>query len=251
MFDRRLTDLSVSEFLQAVTLAAQPGPAGGSVAALSGAASAALLVLVCDVFEGHRPDVLTQSRQKAAELQQKLLGLVDDDAAAFRGFLDTERGSAEREAGGSRVAQIPLDIGRACLEAAQLVRNIEPHVAGSMRLDVATANNWHRRRRAAPLTSRRTISAWLSIQFNGARLHPLFRVCGHVAREPRPRGPRAARSQVAGRNRRRRSVPELGTGSTREQTCGHCLSLAASDHCPVAGLAEGPQTGASDTARTG
>jgi formiminotetrahydrofolate cyclodeaminase len=141
MFDRQLTDLSVSEFLQAVASAAQPVPAGGSVAALSGAACAALLVLVCDVFERHRPDVLTQSRRKAAELQQKLLGLVDDDAAAFRGFLDTERGSAEREAGGSRVAQIPLDIGRACLEISQLVRSVEPHVAGSMRLDVATANN--------------------------------------------------------------------------------------------------------------
>ena len=59
MFDRHLTDLSVSEFLQAVASAAQPVPAGGSVAALSGAACAALLVLVCDVFERHRPDVLT------------------------------------------------------------------------------------------------------------------------------------------------------------------------------------------------
>jgi formiminotetrahydrofolate cyclodeaminase len=133
MFDRHLTDLSVSEFLQAVASAAQPVPAGGSVAALSGAASAALLVLDCDVFE--RPDVLTQSRQKAAELQQKLLALVDDDAAAFRAFLDTERGSPERQAGGSRVAQIPLDIGRACLEISQVVRSIEPHVAGSMRLE--------------------------------------------------------------------------------------------------------------------
>jgi hypothetical protein len=73
-----------------------------------------LLVLVCDVLERHRPDVLTQLRKKAEELQPKLLALVDDDAAAFRAFLDTERGSAERRAGGSRVAQIPLDIGRAC-----------------------------------------------------------------------------------------------------------------------------------------
>jgi hypothetical protein len=71
MFERHLTDLSVSEFLQAIASAAQPVPAGGSGAALSGAASAALLVLVCDVLERHGPDVLTQPRQKAAELQQK------------------------------------------------------------------------------------------------------------------------------------------------------------------------------------
>jgi glutamate formiminotransferase/formiminotetrahydrofolate cyclodeaminase len=140
MFDHRLTDLSVSEFLQAVASAAQPVPAGGSVAALSGAAGAALLVLVCDVLERHHPDAVTGPREKAAGLQQRLLGLVDDDAAAFRGFLDAERGSPERRASGSRVAQIPLDIGRACLEISQLVRTIEPHVAGSMRLDIATAN---------------------------------------------------------------------------------------------------------------
>jgi formiminotetrahydrofolate cyclodeaminase len=91
MFDRRLTDRSVSEFLQAVASAEQPVLAGGSVAALSGAAGAALLVLACDVLERHAPDVLTQPRQKAADLQQKLLGLVDDDAAAFRAFLDTKR----------------------------------------------------------------------------------------------------------------------------------------------------------------
>jgi glutamate formiminotransferase/formiminotetrahydrofolate cyclodeaminase len=141
MTDRRLTDLSLSEFLQAVASAAQPVPAGGSVAALTGAVGAALLVLVCDVLERHHPDALTEPRQKAAHLQQRLLGLVDDDAVAFRGFLDTERGSPERQASGRQVAQIPLDIGRACLETCQLVPSIEPHVTGSMRLDVATANN--------------------------------------------------------------------------------------------------------------
>jgi formiminotetrahydrofolate cyclodeaminase len=57
-----LTDLSVSEFLQAVAAAAQPIPAGGSVAALTGVASAALLVLVCDALERHNPAGLTAPR---------------------------------------------------------------------------------------------------------------------------------------------------------------------------------------------
>lgn len=45
MVDRQLTELSVSEFLEAVASAEQPVPPGGSVAAL-GAASAALIMLV-------------------------------------------------------------------------------------------------------------------------------------------------------------------------------------------------------------
>jgi formiminotetrahydrofolate cyclodeaminase len=55
MNERHLTDLSVAEFVRAVASPTQPVPAGGSVAALTGAVSAALLVLVCEVVERRKP----------------------------------------------------------------------------------------------------------------------------------------------------------------------------------------------------
>jgi hypothetical protein len=100
---------------------------------------------------------------------------VDDDAAAFRAFLDAKHGSAERQASATRVAQIPLEIGRACLETCQLVRTIEPHVAGSLRLDVATANYMAQ------------AAARLPIQFNDARSRPRFWIYVQPKPEPRPR----------------------------------------------------------------
>jgi hypothetical protein len=46
-----------------------------------------LLVLACDVLEPHNPAAPTEPRKRAAELQQLLLALVNDEAAAFRAFL--------------------------------------------------------------------------------------------------------------------------------------------------------------------
>jgi methenyltetrahydrofolate cyclohydrolase len=136
---RRLVDLSVADFVAAVGSAHEPVPAGGSVAALTGASSAALLALVCDVLERHTPGVLAQPRQAARGLQQQLLVLVDEDAAAFRAFLDAERGSRAREAAGARVAAVPLHISRACQEVVELEQSIAPHVRGAMHLDVSAA----------------------------------------------------------------------------------------------------------------
>jgi hypothetical protein len=96
--------------------------------------------------------VLTETRQRAAELQQRLLARVNDDAAAFRAFLDARRGASGRQASGARSAQIPLDIGRACCESAQHVGSFELHVSGSMRLDVATARNLAHSAARSPLT---------------------------------------------------------------------------------------------------
>ena len=72
-----LIDLTVRDFVAAVASADEPVPAGGSVAALTGASSAALLALVCDVLERHTPGVLIQERERARALHQELLDLVD------------------------------------------------------------------------------------------------------------------------------------------------------------------------------
>lgn len=138
---RLLVDLTVRDFVAAVASADEPVPAGASVAALTGASSAALLALVCDVLERHTPGVLVQERERARLLQQVLLDLVDADARAFRAFLDTKRGSRERGEAGAGAVQVPIQIGRACLEVVGLVGAIEPHVRGAMHLDVGAARN--------------------------------------------------------------------------------------------------------------
>ena len=74
----RLIDLSIAAFVDAVSSTQKPVPAGGSVSALTGSSSAALLVLVCDVLEEHSPGVLKEVRELARALQQQLLQLVDD-----------------------------------------------------------------------------------------------------------------------------------------------------------------------------
>jgi methenyltetrahydrofolate cyclohydrolase len=134
-----LVDLSVRDFVSAVASADEPVPAGGSVAALTGAASAALLALVCDVLEGHSPGVLAEPLQTARRLQRELLQLVDEDAAAFRAFLDAPRGSDARRMASAEVASAPLRIGRTCVQVVDLVRHVEPRVRGAMHLDVGAA----------------------------------------------------------------------------------------------------------------
>jgi methenyltetrahydrofolate cyclohydrolase len=139
MHSARLVELPVRDFVDAVGSADQPVPAGGSVAALTGAASAALLALVCEVLERKTPGVLAETLQSARSLQHQLLDLVDQDAAAFRAFLDAGRGTTARRAAAGSVARIPLQIGRASVEVLELARTLEEPVAGPMRLDVSAA----------------------------------------------------------------------------------------------------------------
>lgn len=82
-----LTDLTVSEFLEK-TASAEPAPGGGSVSALCAAASCALIQMVagltvgkkdCLAAEEEMQEMLPAMEQKRAEL----LGMIDEDAAAF------------------------------------------------------------------------------------------------------------------------------------------------------------------------
>ena len=136
--DRKLVDLSVREFVVAVGSADHPCRRG-SVAALTGASSAALLALVCEVLERKTPGALSAPLVTARALERRLLDLVDEDAFAFRAFLAAERGSSARHTASANVAGIPLEIGRTCLAVHVLVNTVEPHVRGAMYLDVGAA----------------------------------------------------------------------------------------------------------------
>jgi formiminotetrahydrofolate cyclodeaminase len=139
-----LVNLSVAEFVAAVASASEPVPAGGSVAALSGAASAALLVLVCSVLEQHHPGAVAAQQTRARELQRRLLELVDSDAEAFRAFLAAERGSSARREATTRVAEAPLAIARGCGEVVGLAQGLDPDISGATRLDLGAASHMAR-----------------------------------------------------------------------------------------------------------
>ena len=120
-----LASLSLGEFLAKVASTAEPVPAGGSVAAFTGAASAALLMLACGVLQRHHTKGITQVQERAAELQQRLLDLVDEDAQAFQAFLEMKRSGRDTGAVVTRTSHTPLVIGSACADVVDLSRHIE------------------------------------------------------------------------------------------------------------------------------
>jgi formiminotetrahydrofolate cyclodeaminase len=123
--EARLASLPLRDFLAKVASTAEPVPAGGSVAALSGAASAALLVLACGVLQRHHTEGISGVRERAAELQQRLLTLIDEDAQAFQAFLAMKRSGTDTGSVVTRTSHTPLMIGGACADVVELSRKIE------------------------------------------------------------------------------------------------------------------------------
>jgi formiminotetrahydrofolate cyclodeaminase len=137
----RLVDRSVREFVASVASKDEPVPAGGSVAALTGASSAALLVLVCGVLERKHVEGASDLLPRARGLQDRLLKLLDADADAFRAYLDARRASQDVESALNVTTQIPLDIAGACVEVVGLSRQVEDRTRGPMLSDVRTARS--------------------------------------------------------------------------------------------------------------
>jgi len=83
----KLVHRTVTDFLSELA-SSEPAPGGGSAAALAGAAAAALcmmaarLTLARESCRASWPEA-EQALAKAADLQAALLGLVDEDAAAY------------------------------------------------------------------------------------------------------------------------------------------------------------------------
>jgi methenyltetrahydrofolate cyclohydrolase len=132
-----LVEKSVRGFVDAVASTAEAVPAGGSVAALSGASAAALLALVCGVLRRKETTGLAGAPEQALELEERLLALVDEDANAFRAFLDDKRSQTAI----ARVSQAPLQVARACAEVVDLSRAVEERTSGPMLGDVRAARH--------------------------------------------------------------------------------------------------------------
>src|SRR5204862_1722384 len=138
---RHLIDLSLRQFLEAVASADKSVPAGGSVAALAGASTAALLALVCAVIQRRSPGVLVDQLHVLQGRQRELLELVDEDAEAFGAFVVARRSRSGVDAAIERITRIPLAIGSASLEIMDISREVEGHEVRHMHGDVRAAQH--------------------------------------------------------------------------------------------------------------
>ena len=82
-----LVELKVREFMDELA-SSSPAPGGGSVAAVEAAYGASLLAMVCNLTLGRKKyadyqELAAQTEQKAQNLKDILLVLVDEDTAAY------------------------------------------------------------------------------------------------------------------------------------------------------------------------
>jgi len=138
----RLVSLTVSEFVARVASTAEAVPAGGSVSALVGASSAALLALAAGVLVHRGVADAEGLRTRAEALQTRLLAMVDADATAYHAFLEDKRAPNAI----MRMADVPLEIAAACGEAQALADEVAERITGSIGADVRAA---HRMAQAA------------------------------------------------------------------------------------------------------
>jgi formiminotetrahydrofolate cyclodeaminase len=89
-----IKDEKIGEFLENVASPA-PTPGGGSVAALMGAAAAALVEMVWGLTKGGEPG-RSERIKEVRELREKLLELVDKDSEAFN-FVMSAYKSSDKE----------------------------------------------------------------------------------------------------------------------------------------------------------
>ena len=134
-----LTDLKSTEFLTALASSA-PAPGGGGGAAMAGALAAALASMVANLTIGKEKFAQQEPEVKALleeteEERQRLLRLVEDDAAVFNSFMScyklpkaTEEEKAARAAAirsaAKEAAEVPLAIARASYKVLTLAERL-------------------------------------------------------------------------------------------------------------------------------
>ena len=135
-----LRERSLAACLEAVASTAEPVPAGGSVAALTGAAAAGLLALVCGVRAKRRPtDAVADLLARARELQRMLVELVDADAAVYRQLMAARRASQPGSSAMVDAARVPLEIAARCRDVVDLAGQVMPLAPAALAGDARTA----------------------------------------------------------------------------------------------------------------
>lgn len=135
----KLTELKSTDFLTALA-SSSPAPGGGGGAAMAGALAAALASMVANLtigkekFAQQEPEVKALI-EEAEQVRQRLLGLVEDDAAVFNSFMScyklpkaTEEEKAARAAAirsaAKEAAEVPLAIARASYKVLTLAERL-------------------------------------------------------------------------------------------------------------------------------
>ena len=134
-----LTDLTIKKFLDELA-SNSPAPGGGSVAALSGAAGAALASMVCNLTIGKKKYADVQAEmnsvlQKSEQQRQELTQLVDKDTEAFNGLMaafglpkGTEQEQSARAAAIQKATKaatlVPLRVMEICQDALECAKTV-------------------------------------------------------------------------------------------------------------------------------
>ena len=192
-----IADQSIGDFLDALA-AGSATPGGGSATALIGAVAAALVSMVCRLSVDRQEtvaagDAMAAALERAQGLRRQLIGLMDEDVAAFdavmRAYALPKNGEAERSAR-TRAIQAalhtatlaPLACARACGEVLELARFVagkgHPNVAGEAGVAALSA---HVALRCAALNVRinaGSIRDAAFVQSTLAELDQIVRRCG-------------------------------------------------------------------------
>ncbi|HBN07532.1 MAG TPA: methenyltetrahydrofolate cyclohydrolase [Cyanobacteria bacterium UBA8530] len=131
----KLAELSIPTFLEKLA-GSEAVPGGGSVAALAGALAASLVEMVGHVTEGKKgyeesAETVEILIEQGSSLRADLLEAVDRDAEAFQEVMDAFKlpksndeekkiRSEAIQAGTRHAAEVPLEVARNCLTAAEL-----------------------------------------------------------------------------------------------------------------------------------
>jgi formiminotetrahydrofolate cyclodeaminase len=130
----RFADLSVSDFLNALS-SPSPTPGGGTASAIAGAVGASLLLMVASLEKtktGSEEErmLLADARQALGPIRTRLIELADADSASFDQVIAAYRlpkGTDDEKAARAAVIQralwrateVPLDTLRACTDAVE------------------------------------------------------------------------------------------------------------------------------------
>ena len=133
-----LKDLTIEQFLNELS-SDSPAPGGGSIAALSGAVSCALLGMVCSLTTGRKKYAEFNAFAKetavaAAALRNELQALIDEDSDAYNRVSvamkmpkETEEDKKERaaavQAALKHAASVPLETMRRASECITLIKS--------------------------------------------------------------------------------------------------------------------------------
>ena len=132
----------IRAFLEELS-SATPAPGGGSVAALSGAMAASLVMMVCNLtidkeqFAENRQEIET-ILEKALKLQEELMNAVDEDIQAYNAVIGcyrlpkgTQEEKSERkeqlQAALKRANEVPYRTAEVCHRVLELNRRL-PHI---------------------------------------------------------------------------------------------------------------------------